>query len=176
VTGKPTLASAAVSYDCTVSCPGTLVRPTPLLFGFATALPLVAQSPVPIRRVTPATATSETLGSIDELREIADGDFLVNDGHDRRLILFDATLHSTVLVDTAGTASLYPRMGKLIPWLGDSSFFYETDTRALDLIDSRGKFIRVVALPRPQDFNAFTAVHPSAQTPVATSSIRGGGR
>jgi hypothetical protein len=39
-------------------------------------------------------------------------------------------------------------------YAGDSSLFYESNTRSLDVVDPQGKFIRVMALPRPQDFNA----------------------
>src|SRR4051812_25382866 len=75
---------------------------------------------VPIRTVTPASATSPMLGSVDELREIAHRAVLVNDGNGRALITLDSTLQRrTILADTTGLAEPYPRIGKLIPYTGD---------------------------------------------------------
>ncbi len=129
------LSRAIVSRVLFVIIPMTLtsmVRP----------LTILAQAPatIVIRGVTAPLATSKMIGAVDELREIADGNVLVNDGNSRALMLFDPTLeHATMLADTLGTSNAYPRFGKLIPYTADSSLFYESDSRSLVVIDPQGK-------------------------------------
>src|SRR4051794_24927649 len=75
------------------------------------ALSLVSRAPaqqparIPIRPVTAPSATSRRVASVDELREIAHGAVLVNDGSGRALITLDSTLQRrTVIADTMGVA------------------------------------------------------------------------
>jgi hypothetical protein len=130
-----------------------------LVFGCAAA----AQTPanIPIRSVTPLGSVDAAFRLPEQVREIAGGRILVNDAGGRTLSLFDSTLqHRTILADTLGTGSTYPARGKLIPWLADSSLFLISDTRSLQLIDPRGSFVRVLALPRPQDFGGLATGGP----------------
>jgi hypothetical protein len=140
----------------------------PLLVALSIGQHGFAQQParIPIRTVASPTVTSVSVRSVDELREIAHGIVLVNDGYNRSLITLDSALQRrTILADTMGAADVYPRIGKLIPYAADSTLFYDADVRSLKLIDPDGKFVRVLALPRPQDFNMMT--HGS---PVATDA------
>jgi hypothetical protein len=125
---------------------------------------LAQQQPVPIRPVSAPTAVATELRSVDELREVANGKVLINSSRERKLLLFDASLKNpSVLADTMdGAAARYPRGGKLIPFLGDSTLFVEYETRSLVMIDPDGKFGRVMAPPmsRPQDFNGLTGGSP----------------
>ena len=125
---------------------------TPLVIALSLSVVAGAQAPsrIPIRSVTTTAATTSRFGYIDQLREIGGGKVLVNDAGASLLAVLDSTLQQrTILADTLGTGSTYPRMGKLIRYSGDSSLFYRSDGRALELYDPSGKSIRVLALPRP---------------------------
>jgi len=138
-------------------------RPALLLAVLVLSRTAAGQAPrrIPIRAVTPVAATTVVFGLVEQVREVAGGRLLVNDEGNRELALFDSTLKQrTALADSLGTSSMYPRFGKLVPYLGDSSFFYISDSRSLQLVDPQGKFMRVLALPRPQDFNSFTSGRP----------------
>lgn len=132
-------------------------------FGTATwAQPATVPQPrIAIRAVTPPTATSPTFAAINGVREIGGGKVIVNDGSNRALTMFDATLqHATVLADATGAGALYPRFANLIPYSADSTLFYESDSRTLVVIDGQGKMGRVLSLPHPQDFNSLTSGGP----------------
>ena len=127
------------------------------------AAPLAAQrAKTPVRTLTPPVATSTPFGSVTDVREIGGGRLLVNSSGDRTLALLDASLgHATVLADTAGASrTTYQRGTKLIPYLGDSTLMVEFESRALVMIDPDGKLGRVLAPPRPQDFNSLTSGGP----------------
>src|SRR5437764_956870 len=99
------LRAAALAASITIPTGATLA------VSVATPACATAQAPkIPIRAVTAPTATSALLHSVDELREIVPGRILVNDGNDRQLLMFDATLqHPAVLADSVGTRAPYPR-------------------------------------------------------------------
>ncbi len=70
--------------------------------------------------------------------------------------MFDSTLasYAVVIDSTSGKSNSYgPRLGGLIPYLADSTFFVDPSTLSMLLIDPRGTVARVVAVPRANDGN-----------------------
>ena len=115
-----------------------------------------AQSPIPIRQVAPAEARStETLGIVMGLRELADGRVMVNDPARQRLIIFDSTLSTyTTSADANGTGvRSYPRgsTSSIYPYLGDSALFVDMTSRTFVVIEPDGSFGHAMAHPRPWD-------------------------
>ena len=114
-----------------------------------------------IRRVESAQAIStETLGAISQVRVLSDGRVLLNDGMRRRLLLFDSTLTQvTVVLDSiAEVENAYgSRPGRLIPYVGDSSLFFDPATLAMLVLDEQGRITRVRAVPYAQHSGQFAS-------------------
>jgi len=105
--------------------------------------------------------TSEPLGALQAVRQLADGRVLVNDQAKRRVLLFDPTLTTfTVVADsTSATANAYSgRVGGLIPYRGDSTLFVDPSGMTMMVIDPKGALGRTMAIPRPDDAMALTGV------------------
>ncbi|HEX3866587.1 MAG TPA: hypothetical protein VHV78_07520 [Gemmatimonadaceae bacterium] len=136
----------------------------------AAALPparTVRQS-IPVITLPAATVRStQTLGSVLGVHQMADGRLLVNDGSRRQVKLFDSTLVTpTIIMDSAsGLPNSYGRIVvTLVPFLGDSSLFADFNSRTLQVLDGRGQAARSVALPNPQDLGLIGRA-PSATDP-----------
>lgn len=122
---------------------------------------LGAQVPtIPIRRLSAAEAVSaDTITVLQSLRELSDGQLLVNESGRRRLLQFAPDLQSRLIIaDTASGASqpYGPRVTAIMPFSGDSSLMVDADGRALLVIDPRGTVQRVMSLPRPEDAGALS--------------------
>lgn len=124
------------------------------------ALPLAAQAPArsaapPVRPLPAPTATStDSLGSIAAVRQLSNGNVLVNDQTRRRVVLMDSTLKviGVVADSTSGTANAYGvRPGGLLAYHGDSTLFIDPASLSMLVIDGAGKVVRVMAAPRPTD-------------------------
>ena len=141
------------------------LRSLPLII---VAAPLAAQSQakVAVRPLPAPTATStETVRSLAAVRQLANGNVLVNDQAGRRVLLMDSTLKllSVVADSTSSTASAYgPRPGGLIAYRGDSTLFVDPASLSMLVIDPTGKIARVMAAPRPNDVMFLTG---GASTP-----------
>jgi hypothetical protein len=109
----------------------------------------------PVQRIATASAVStEPLGSIVSVRELADGRVLVNDGARRRLLLMDTTLHTVevVLDSLSEIANTYgTRPGALIPYRADSTLFIDPASYAIVVLDPAGRIARVRSVWRVQD-------------------------
>jgi hypothetical protein len=109
-----------------------------------------AQAPVPTRPLGPVVATSQPLALVREVRQLADGRVMVNDYGAKQLLLFDSLLKTpTVLLDSAGPADRrrYGRGGFLIPYVADSSIFFDFYASAMLMMDGNGVVARVAAPP-----------------------------
>ena len=121
------------------------------------ATPLGAQpaAKVAVRPLPAPTATStETVRSLAAVRQLANGNVLVNDQAGRRVVLMDSTLKvlGVVADSTSSTANAYgPRPGGLIAWRGDSTLFVDPASLSMLVLDPAGKIARVMAAPRPND-------------------------
>lgn len=121
------------------------------------AAPIGAQTAtkVAIRPLPAPTATStETVRSLAAVRQLANGNVLVNDQAGRRVVLMDSMLKviGVVADSTTSTASAYgPRPGGLIAYRGDSTLFVDPASLSMLVIDPAGKVARVMAAPRPND-------------------------
>jgi len=131
-----------------------------ILLFVLTAAPLAAQAPAksaapPVRPLPAATATTtDSLGSVAAVRQLSNGDVLVNDQNRRRVVLMDSTLKVIRIVadSTSGTANAYGvRPGGLLTWHGDSTLFVDPASLSMLVIDGAGKVVRVMAAPRPTD-------------------------
>ncbi|MGH7468952.1 MAG: hypothetical protein ACRENP_13440 [Longimicrobiales bacterium] len=114
----------------------------------------------PIQRIATASALStEQIGSITSVRELADGRVLVNDGTRRRLLIMDTTLKTVevVLDSLSEIANTYgTRAGALIPFRGDTTLFVDPVSYAIVVLDPLGKITRVRSVWRVQDVPWFT--------------------
>ncbi len=131
--------------------PGTsAARPQP-------AVPTLSVGPV-IRRISTASAVStEQLGSITSVLQLADGRVLLNDGTRRRLLMLDTNLKvlRVVLDSLSETRNFYgTRAGGLMHYRGDTTLFVDASAFAMVLLDQDGKIARVRSLPRVEDANA----------------------
>ena len=124
------------------------------------AAPLAAQAPAksaapPVRPLPAPTATStDSLGSIAAVRQLPNGNVLVNDQTRRRVVLMDSTLKviGVVADSTSSTANAYGvRPGGLLAYHGDSTLFIDPASLSMLVIDGAGKVVRVMAAPRPTD-------------------------
>lgn len=112
-----------------------------------------------IRTLAPSTAVSkDTVGPIVTIRELPNGNVLLNDPFTRRVLLFDAKLASArVVIDTTGgTGPGAPAKAQvpaltLIHWLGDSTLYPDRASQSLLVLDANGKVARVMSIPRPAD-------------------------
>jgi hypothetical protein len=130
------------------------------LAAFLLAAPLAAQAPAksaapPVRPLPAPTATStDSLGSIAAVRQLPNGNVLVNDQARRRVVLMDSTLKviGVVADSTSSTANAYGvRPGGLLAYHGDSTLFIDPASLSMLVIDGAGKVVRVMAAPRPTD-------------------------
>ena len=120
----------------------------------APAAPSRAPGP-PVEAITTASSLStEPLGAITSVRELADGRVLVNDGTRRRLLLMDSTLQTVgvVLDSLTDVANTYgTRPGMLIPYRADSTLFVDPASYAMLVLDPAGRPVRVRSVWRVQD-------------------------
>lgn len=118
------------------------------------ALNTAAQLPA-IHRVGPLlAASSEPMTAVSQARVLSDGHVLVNDNGGRRVLLFDSTLTTVVVVadSTAATGFAYgSRLGGLVAYHGDSSLFVDPASLSMQIIDASGKIGRTLAAPRAAD-------------------------
>ena len=124
------------------------------------AVPLAAQAPAkvaaaPVRQLPAPTATStDSLGSVAAVRQLSNGNVLVNDQARRRVVLMDSSLKVIAVVadSTSSTANAYGvRPGGLLAYHGDSTLFIDPASLSMLVIDQAGKVVRVMAAPRPTD-------------------------
>ena len=120
-----------------------------------------AQSPsvpkIPLRQLPAASATStDSIGSVAAVRQLPNGNVLVNDQARRRVVLLDPAMKMIGLVadSTSSTQNAYGvRPGGLIAYRGDSTLFIEPAGLSMLVIDPAGKIIRTMAAPRANDVN-----------------------
>ncbi len=115
---------------------------------------LGAQSPATltspaVHPIGPVTASSPLMfARVSDVRPLADGRVLVNDATARTLTMLDPTLKTGVVVldSSGGKGNSYgARPGKLNPFTGDSSLFYDPASLAVLVLDPAGKVARVTA-------------------------------
>lgn len=116
---------------------------------------LFAQPVIPIRELLPPDATAaDRFGNIFNVRQIANGRVLVNDGARHQLSLLDAKLaNRAIVLDSLSEGGQFYGTYRtpLIPYLGDSTFFPDMASKTLLLIDGAGKVVRAVAAPKARD-------------------------
>lgn len=115
---------------------------------------------VAIRQLGAPVATStEALGSLAAVRQLPNGNVLVNDPARRRVLLMDPQLNivSVVADSTSNTANAYGgSSGGLIAYRGDSTLFVDPASLSMLVIDPSGKIVRTIAAPRPSDVMSLT--------------------
>ena len=128
-----------------------------------------------VRKIETAQAVSlEMFGSINAVRQFANGNLLVNDGVRRRVLLLDSTLRlvRVVLDSVPGTANSYgARAGALVASFQDSAMFLDAGTLSMLMIGSSGEIARVRAVPRPAD--AAFLLNASGQFGIPAVDARG---
>src|SRR5256714_8314512 len=137
----------------------TLLRTTSLLLA---ASPLAAQTAtqkISLRQLTAPATSTEALVSLAAVRQLPNGNVLVNDQGGRRVLLMDSTLNVLgVVADSSSSASSAygPRPGGLIPYRGVSTLSVDPASLSILVIDPVGKIASVMAGPRPNDVSFLT--------------------
>jgi hypothetical protein len=112
------------------------------------------------RQMPAAMATStDSIGSVAAVRQLPNGNVLVNDQARRRVIMLDKNMKLVGVVadSTSSTANAYGvRPGGLLAYRGDSTLFVDPASLSMLVIDPNGKIIRTMAAPRPNDVNFLT--------------------
>lgn len=135
----------------------TLALPAALTAALTTAhaQPGSSTSRPPIRPLGPvAAATTDSLGTITNVRALPGGRLLVNDISARRVLLLDSTLAIVKVVadTTPGNPNAYGSgMASLIAFRGDSTLFVDAQSLSMLVIDANGEVQRVMSVPRAQD-------------------------
>ncbi len=128
-----------------------LLSLVPLAFASGVA----AQQPPTVRLIAAPEASSKpTLGLAAAVRQLPNGNVLVNDVARRQLVLLDHTLGAATIVadSTSGGANSYgPRGGAIIGYTGDSTLFIDPADLSMFVLDPAGAITRVAAVPRSQD-------------------------
>ena len=123
----------------------------------ATGSPATTSSRITTRQLGAATATSaEMLGSVAAVRQLPNGNLLINDQARRRVIMLDRDMKLVGVVadSTSNTGNAYgARAGGLIPYRGDSTLFVDPASLSMLVVDPNGKIVRTMAAPRPNDVN-----------------------
>jgi hypothetical protein len=125
-----------------------------LLLLVATSALGAQQSPAVRLINAPEASSAQSLGVVAAVRQLPNGQLLVNDIAKRQLVLFDAALAAATIVadSVSGGANSYgPRAGSLVPYLGDSTLFIDPADLSMFVIDPKGAIARVAAVPRSQD-------------------------
>ena len=113
--------------------------------------------PIPVRQLGRVVSSDSTiLMGIASVRQLPNGGVIVNDATRRQLVVFDSTLSKhTVIADTSTNSpnsyGLRGSLGGLVPYVGDSTIFVDTESQAFLVIDERGRFARVMAPTRARD-------------------------
>lgn len=113
-------------------------------------LAATAQGTIPVRQVQVVATSSSDLRSVFGMKSLANGGVLVNDPMGRRLIAFDSTLTRArvVLDSTTSAADSYGQGPSIImPYLGDSVVFLDSQAQAFVLLDPLGRRVRTMAAP-----------------------------
>ena len=121
----------------------------------------VAQTPttpkIPVRQLPAATATSsDSIGSVAAVRQLPNGNVLLNDQARRRVVLLDPAMKviGVIADSTSNTGNAYGvRPGGMIGYRGDSTLFIDPAGLSMLVIDPAGKIIRTMAAPRANDVN-----------------------
>ncbi len=125
-----------------------------------TVSPSTAATKITTRQLPTAMATStDSIGSVAAVRQLPNGNVLVNDQARRRVIMLDKDMKLVGVVadSTSGTANAYGvRPGGLLAYRGDSTLFVDPASLSMLVIDPNGKIIRTMAAPRPNDVNFLT--------------------
>lgn len=121
------------------------------------SLPSAAATKVTLRQLPAAVATStDSIGSVAAVRQLPNGNVLVNDQARRRVVLMDPAMKVIGLVadSTSSTSNAYGvRPGGMIAYRGDSTLLVDPAGLSMLVIDPSGKIIRTMAAPRANDVN-----------------------
>lgn len=112
---------------------------------------------IPVRQLGRIVSSDSTvLMGVASVRHLPTGGVIVNDATKRQLVVFDSTLTTYKIIadtstDSPNSYGLRGSVGGLIPYVGDSTIFVDTESGALLLIDGQGRFARVMAPVRAND-------------------------
>jgi hypothetical protein len=125
-----------------------------------TPSPSTAATKITTRQLPAAMATStDSIGSVAAVRQLPNGNVLVNDQARRRVIMLDKNMKLVGVVadSTSSTANAYGvRPGGLMAYRGDSTLFVDPASLSMLVIDPNGKIVRTMAAPRPNDVGFLT--------------------
>lgn len=111
---------------------------------------------IPVRSVAaPVLTDSGVLRSVTDVRPLTRGRVLVNDATAHRVLLLDPDLRQyTVVAANNGDATTRygSALGRLIPFLGDSTVLLDREAVGLIIIDPDGKVVRTIAALAANDF------------------------
>ncbi len=125
----------------------------------AAATPTLTPGPA-IRKISTASALStEQLGVITSVRQLRNGQVLLNDGTRRRLLLLDTSLKlvRVVLDSLSDTENFYGTSSAgLLPYKADTTLFVDANSLAMIILDPEARPTRVRSVPRVNDVYTMT--------------------
>jgi hypothetical protein len=115
---------------------------------------VIAQAPTVRLINAPDASTQPAFANVTAVRQLPNGQLLVNDAGKRQLILIDPAMAKiSIVADSAGgSANSYgTRPGGIIPYLADSTLFIDPAGLSMFVLDPKGAIARVASVPRSQD-------------------------
>lgn len=124
---------------------------------------VLASQPAPrvVGLSSPEAISDHRFGMILNIRELPDGQLLVNDGQRHQLSILDAKLeHRVVAIDSVfnGSQSYGRNAAAIIPYLSDSTLFVDLESQTFLVLDTKGEITRVMAPANTADM-AFLNLH-----------------
>jgi hypothetical protein len=121
----------------------------------AAPLALVAAQAPAVRLINaPDASTQPAFTNVTAVRQLPNGQLLVNDAGKRQLTLIDPAMAKiSIVADSAsGSANSYgTRPGAIIPYLADSTLFVDPAGLSMFVLGPNGGIARVASVPRSQD-------------------------
>ena len=112
---------------------------------------LQTQQPPPVRQINAITAVSrDTLSAVTTAVEVGGGRVFVNDILGRRVLLYDSTLSTAVVVADSDASALNAygtRPATLMHFRGDSALFITPSSMSMQVVGPSGQISRVMAMP-----------------------------
>src|SRR5580698_2001300 len=114
----------------------------------ATANAQRSDSLPPVRQLGRRLAvSSDTFGTVFNIRQLSDGRVIVNDAQAYQLVVLDSALsHPVVIADsTPATNKVYgTSIGGLLPYRADTTLFVDPVALSLIVLDPSGHSVRVI--------------------------------
>lgn len=114
---------------------------------------------ITVYRANVVASSEEPFGSLVTLRQLANGQLLVNDVRGRRALLLDSSLSVIRIVADSGQSERLQygrRPAMMVPYFGDSTLFIDGSSLSILVLDEGAKHVRTIAVRRTRDLSFIT--------------------